>query len=605
MIDINEMFNKMLDNDITIKSINANIIYNSKLNTIFNTYKTDKGFAEAVVAAKLAPLEMTQKTFYNPFVTKNPPSSWVPGFSNNQNWIPRIELHRTLERDFRLEEIKIAIANYITSYITKQPLDYTTFIDYVTIGVLVDKFFQSNRQKDTIFARLKKYIQDNWYNIEKLEIGRYINLHQLLFHVVLANNTDVLEHILRFDFVDVCVTDDNGNPLLKYCKDVELIKILLNKCHSVEKREEFVNMCDSHNKPVLHHFAYAAENKDFTINNQIISLLIRNGASVNMDDNGTISQTKIQKTKNALIQKIIKLGDDNLTKFVLNNPLTNVNIKDVISGKNLLHTAVDINSAEITEIIATNISRNLIDDTDDNGETALLSAVKNNANSEIVKILLEHGANPNFEDKNGKTALFFIKDAESLQHLIDNSKTDFWHKDIVDKNFLYYLVDDKKIIQKITNFLNANPDKKHACFLVNKYNENPFHWVASIGVCKLYINLLGDDCKEYIQQKNIRGDTPLHWARNAQIATLLIEHGADVNARNDAQATPLHWADNVDIAKVLIENAAIIDAIDDIGNTPIIYAERHDNKDVQNFLENYMIDVKPNKRLSFFHKLFK
>jgi len=60
--------------------------------------------------------------------------------------------------------------------------------------------------------------------------------------------------------------------------------------------------------------------------------------------------------------------------------------------------------------------------------------------------------------------------------------------------------------------------------------------------------------------------TPLHWAAwhgHTDIARLLIEKGAEVNAKNASQQTPLHsaaWHGHADIARLLIENGAEVNA---------------------------------------------
>ena len=140
---------------------------------------------------------------------------------------------------------------------------------------------------------------------------------------------------------------------------------------------------------------------------------------------------------------------------------------------------------------------------------------------------------------------------------------------------------------KLEKFLHDNSDKMRTLFEVNKYSENPLHWVTSSALCKLYIQILG---KIAVQQKNIRGNTPLHWARTSEIAQLLIDAGADVNAKNDSTATPLHWALNLDVAKTLVEHSANINAMDDMGKTPIMYAEEYENNHVKNYLEQFVTE---------------
>lgn len=75
-------------------------------------------------------------------------------------------------------------------------------------------------------------------------------------------------------------------------------------------------------------------------------------------------------------------------------------------------------------------------------------------------------------------------------------------------------------------------------------------------------------------QEPLSGVTPLSWAAlhgHAEVAGLLIEHGADLEARNRDGARPLHAAaflGHTEVVKLLIESGADIEAKDDKGATP-------------------------------------
>ncbi|KAK2842824.1 hypothetical protein Q5P01_013024 [Channa striata] len=77
---------------------------------------------------------------------------------------------------------------------------------------------------------------------------------------------------------------------------------------------------------------------------------------------------------------------------------------------------------------------------------------------------------------------------------------------------------------------------------------------------------------------NVDGFTPLHVAAlhgHSALATLLIRHGANVNARTSQSATPLHLASqssHVQVVRFLLECNAKLNKKDQFGNTPLIHA---------------------------------
>jgi ankyrin repeat protein len=78
-----------------------------------------------------------------------------------------------------------------------------------------------------------------------------------------------------------------------------------------------------------------------------------------------------------------------------------------------------------------------------------------------------------------------------------------------------------------------------------------------------------------VNAKDSDGRTPLHWASyfNAiETAKLLIENGADVKAKDNWGQTPLHlasYSNYIELAKLLIERGADVNAKDKYGRTPL------------------------------------
>ena len=74
-----------------------------------------------------------------------------------------------------------------------------------------------------------------------------------------------------------------------------------------------------------------------------------------------------------------------------------------------------------------------------------------------------------------------------------------------------------------------------------------------------------------VNAKNEFQTTPLHEARNEAIVKLLLVHGADVNARDQWQNTPLRLARNGAIMKLLLDHGADVNARDEYQQTPLLH----------------------------------
>lgn len=83
------------------------------------------------------------------------------------------------------------------------------------------------------------------------------------------------------------------------------------------------------------------------------------------------------------------------------------------------------------------------------------------------------------------------------------------------------------------------------------------------------------------------GLTVLHYAameNNITAIKELIKFGADVNARGKRKTTPLHYAASLNVARLLIENGADVNAIDSLGKNALFHAFTRDDFDTVKFL---------------------
>jgi ankyrin repeat protein len=104
----------------------------------------------------------------------------------------------------------------------------------------------------------------------------------------------------------------------------------------------------------------------------------------------------------------------------------------------------------------------------------------------------------------------------------------------------------------------------------------PLHSAAERGLADVASALIRRGARVDARRPE-RLDTPLHFAANADVARVLIEGGADVEALDWSKRTPLHWAaqfGRLDVAELLIRSGAEIDRPADDGATPLHWAAR-------------------------------
>jgi hypothetical protein len=106
--------------------------------------------------------------------------------------------------------------------------------------------------------------------------------------------------------------------------------------------------------------------------------------------------------------------------------------------------------------------------------------------------------------------------------------------------------------------------------LTRLLERNPSLATAHIGVCP-------DGMSRTLL--HAATDWPGHFPNNAAVVQLLIDAGAEVDARftGPHTETPLHWAassDDVDVIDVLLDNGADIEATGAVGCSPSAHARR-------------------------------
>jgi len=229
---------------------------------------------------------------------------------------------------------------------------------------------------------------------------------------------------------------------------------------------------------------------------------------------------------------------------------------------------------------------------DDEGMTPLACAIVQEQ-MDVVRFLLDKGADPNIPDKNGDTPLGLAA---------SRNKTN----------------GTPLCILLLAKGAEVNPTNN------TKYRIPPLSWAVSSGNTELVKILLTRGADPKARDGNILrsaasggdteivemlithgadpkalsdGMTPLHDASEGgrdEVVKLLLAKGAEVNAKRFDGATPLMSAadrGHKTCVEILLAKGASINAIDDKGNTPLHWAVARENKEMVEILLAHGADI--------------
>jgi hypothetical protein len=124
------------------------------------------------------------------------------------------------------------------------------------------------------------------------------------------------------------------------------------------------------------------------------------------------------------------------------------------------------------------------------------------------------------------------------------------------------------------------------------------HYCAKKGLTTSVKRLLSIRNINVNMKEDESGWTQLHCAAyngNVEIARLLLQNGAEVNAKGNYGSTPLHWAaihGHVDILHLLVENGANLEAQENDGYRALHWATRYGHLPfIQELISRYHVDI--------------
>ncbi len=151
------------------------------------------------------------------------------------------------------------------------------------------------------------------------------------------------------------------------------------------------------------------------------------------------------------------------------------------------------------------------------------------------------------------------------------------------KEIMDFFLEEKQCLTKLLTNIDINEIK-------DMYGNTLLHVAASMGDVELVELLLENGANP--NAKNEYGETPLHRATNAEVAKKLIRYGSYVNEKDRDGRTPLHYAayhGRIDVVETLLENDALI-ITDKDGQTPLHLALLEKRTQVAKLLLKYGAD---------------
>ncbi len=216
---------------------------------------------------------------------------------------------------------------------------------------------------------------------------------------------------------------------------------------------------------------------------------------------------------------------------------------------------------------------------------------------ELAKALLERGAEINYQDTEGWTALHWAARAERVgivKYLISKG-ADVNLQGRYDMYTPLHLVCKtnyrmmKNRLAMAEALLDAGADVR----LMDESGTTALHMAVSYGHKKLAIMLIEHGAKINFETEYHKL-TPLHEAAsagNTELVKILIAMSADVNADGRNGWTPLHGAKDAATAKLLVEAGADVNAVSKKGLTPLSEAVARGEKELAEYLIKNGADI--------------
>ncbi|MEX0672164.1 MAG: ankyrin repeat domain-containing protein [Candidatus Babeliales bacterium] len=180
--------------------------------------------------------------------------------------------------------------------------------------------------------------------------------------------------------------------------------------------------------------------------------------------------------------------------------------------------------------------------------------------------------------------LIAFEDLETIQEHSEEKNFNFNAPGPHGKSLLHTAVSSKK--QRIVEYLLA---KGADCNARDNYGFSPLHIAARFGPLDILKCLIACETID-INATNKKKATALHYAMDPEIAQILLDAGASLEARTNDQCTPLHKAakdGNIPLLEFLLKAGAAVTAVEQFGYTALHWAAIYGHKECTRILAAY------------------
>lgn len=366
--------------------------------------------------------------------------------------------------------------------------------------------------------------------------------------------------LLILSFTPVAVAAQPQNPT-----EPENVKRQLYAAVSAGDAQKFASLIDRVGPKERDEFLLYVLSQSRQQPLEIVSVLIEKGADVNQP---TRYKTALMHAASAGYTELVSLL---LTKGA------QVNVK-TDEGTPLMEAVHGAHTEIMKLLLAAGADVNTVHRTGD--QVLVMAARQRNyskpslePNAEVVKLLLDHGADPNFKAQFGVTALMSANTAAKVKLLVAKG-AEVEAKDEYGQTALMHAASrgSPDVVTALLDSganVNATDNKGLNALLYALDDENLAH---------------GEESKTLL-------------ARRSEVARrILLTKNVNVNAANNDGETPLTRAvnlENVEILKALLAKGADPNRSDMFGNTPVILAYEKGNAEMEKVLPATSLKVKP------------